>query len=247
MNSEPSEHGNDPIEASSSQKLRKCSFVGSMKLLLLKCIREFDAHRAVHGKKDEVFEKVLERFINVSPKEQWNRMQKPKVKTIRDKFRTLLNARMKVNAMNLNATGHDEDVTETDQLLDDFILEIREHEENHRKTQGKSLLKDKALSKAGEEIQAQALERGLKNQGSSSKTKKRVASDCDGFDEWCESMKTELDEQKKLRRQEIALKKEELEVQKKNNETEEQKTEILKKQSDATIALMTALANKLDK
>ena len=92
---------------------------------MLKAVREFDAHLAGFGEKDKTFSQVYERFtVNLSPK-LLLRQKKPSLKTLRNKFRTMLSARKQLNAKNEAASRICETVTEEEQQLDDFLVEIR--------------------------------------------------------------------------------------------------------------------------
>ena len=105
-------------------KLKKFVFSKAAKILLLKCVREQDAHLASHGEKDKMFHKVHEKFLSTLPMESLIRSKKPSVKTLRDKLSSLLSSRKTKNENNKTASGIAEEVTEADQLLDDFLLEI---------------------------------------------------------------------------------------------------------------------------
>lgn len=48
-------------------KLTKFMYTTNHKLVLLKCIREVDAHRAAQGESDNAFEKVLSSFVSIVP------------------------------------------------------------------------------------------------------------------------------------------------------------------------------------
>ena len=76
-----------------SVKLKKYTFTRDARLLLLKAVRESDAHLAGHGEKDKTFEKVRSRLMSEVPAKLLLTNQKPSVTTLRDKFRTMLTAR----------------------------------------------------------------------------------------------------------------------------------------------------------
>ena len=142
-----------------SVKLKKYTFSKDARLLLLKAVREFDAHLPGYGEKGKKFSKVYERFTeNLSPK-LLLRQQKPSLKTLRDKFRTMLSARKQQNAKNAAASGICEIVTEEEQLLDDFLLEIREEKSEREMKKKNSSQAEERLVNAGEKIQSMALER----------------------------------------------------------------------------------------
>lgn len=61
---------------------------GYLKTLLLLCICEHEPHRAVKKELDKKFGPVLEDYIQNYLSRSWKRMNKPFVKTARDKFRS---------------------------------------------------------------------------------------------------------------------------------------------------------------
>eukprot|EP00171_Calliarthron_tuberculosum_P023242 IDg23242t1 len=172
----------DEILASSdaSMNLMKYTFTKSARLLLLKCVREHDAHLAAHGEKDKAFEKVHQRFMNDIPVQTLLRHHKPSVKTLRDKFRTMLAARKSKNRVNEAASGICEIVTEEDQLLDNFLLEI----EDAKLQRKQEAITDANSAKAG---------------------KKRNRDEDDGWSEWMEMMAREMESQKKMKADEIEI------------------------------------------
>ena len=107
-----------------SEKLKKFVFSKEAKSLLLKCVCEQDAHLASHGDKDKIFRKVHEKFLYTRPLESLIRCKKPSVKNLRDKLRSLLSGRKTKNGTNKTASWIIEEVTDADQLLDEFLLEV---------------------------------------------------------------------------------------------------------------------------
>lgn len=82
-----------PLQAQLTLKMKKFTFTASYKLLLLKCVCEFDAHRAAHGGKGKHFQKVLVRFVALMPPHIWTRSQKPILETLHGKLRPTMSAR----------------------------------------------------------------------------------------------------------------------------------------------------------
>lgn len=80
--------------------LKKFVFTSDLKLLILHSIRQHDGHRAKKGKKDTVFENILDTFVQNVPHHVWRAHQKPVLKTVRDKFRNMLRDRKSVNSKN---------------------------------------------------------------------------------------------------------------------------------------------------
>lgn len=83
-----------------------------------------------------------------------------------------MSMRSKTKSDNEKATGISEIVTDSDLLLDDFILEQKEYDAHIKKQQGTASLKEKELNKAGEEIQTQAVQRMSSGAGPSNARKK---------------------------------------------------------------------------
>jgi len=73
-----------------SVKLKKYTFTKETRMLLLQSVRECDAHLAAHGAKDKLFAQVYERFTTNLTPSALLRHQKPSVKTLRDKLRSML-------------------------------------------------------------------------------------------------------------------------------------------------------------
>ena len=109
-----------------SVKLKKYTFIKETRMLLLQSVREFDAHLAALGEKDKLFAQIHQRFIENLPSSALLRQQRPSLKTLRDKLRSMLTTLESQNGKNIAASGITEIVTEEDQLLDDFLLEINE-------------------------------------------------------------------------------------------------------------------------
>ena len=84
---------------------------------------------AGYGEKDVIFDKIQEKFVQSLPTQKLIVHQKSTVKKLRDKLRNLLATRKSKNAQNEAASGKAEEVSEADQLLDDFLLEIEEEKE----------------------------------------------------------------------------------------------------------------------
>lgn len=83
--------------------------------------------------------------------------------------------RKRTNARNEAATGIKEDVGDKEQLLDDFILEQKENDEEIKEKKESKSKKDKSVTAAGEANQAQAVKRCGEG-GNASKKKKRSLS-----------------------------------------------------------------------
>lgn len=95
-------------------KLHKYIFTKKQKLLLLHEVREYGTHHAPYRKKDEAFEKVKDTLIHNMPSVTWLRYQKPQMKTVCGKFRSLVASGRKKNKRNANASGVQEVLGSTD-------------------------------------------------------------------------------------------------------------------------------------
>lgn len=116
----------------------------------MKSIREFDAHLTGHGAEDKVFERVHGRFITLLPSYIAIRHQKPSEETLQDKLGTMITVRKSKNRTNVSASGISETVTEEDQLLDDFVLDIEEKRLQRKQECDQLSHNEKRLVAAGE-------------------------------------------------------------------------------------------------
>lgn len=86
-----SAHGNSTV------KQKKFTFCKTFKLILLQAVQQHDAHRAPHGKMDERYRQVLQTFLNNLSERIWSNVQKPQIKTPRDKVRSMIADRRSTN------------------------------------------------------------------------------------------------------------------------------------------------------
>lgn len=97
-------------------------------LLLLKCVRQFDANHVAYGAKVKAFSKALNDFLGRIPDYIWQGQNRLGIQTLRDKLLSLMMERKTQNKTNEILSGVQEEVSESDQLLDDFLLESKEDE-----------------------------------------------------------------------------------------------------------------------
>lgn len=64
-----------------------------MKHTLLQSVQHHNMHLAPHGKKDKSFAKVMEIIVSNIPHFAFTQMQKSSVKTVRDKFLSMIRER----------------------------------------------------------------------------------------------------------------------------------------------------------
>lgn len=185
-------------------------------------------------------------FIENLPSAASTRYRKPTVKTLRDKFRLMMKARDDKNRVNERATGlGGGEATRAELLLCDLLLEVREYEEERHKTREEQQEKKKLLDAAGEAMQAQALERSIREPGSARKKRKARCEDFD-FDGSCADRNADMEANKKLRSEELALRKSEIELQEKIFEEAQKDLEAMRKEQSATLELLAAMAHKLN-
>lgn len=209
MTSDIEENG---TETPARVSLRRFSFCSTSRMTLLQCVREFEAHLADHGKKDGAFQNVLDRFIGLTPPVRWRRMQKPKLKTVRDKFRSMLQIRKEEVKAYESASGVSEPVTEENKLLDEFLFEIKEKEETARMEAETASNRDRALTEAGRRLQEQGLQR---RPASSGRLRQRSSeSATDDWNEFTDSIEAQMAKKVKLQEDDLKMRKEELNMMK---------------------------------
>ena len=79
-------------------------------------------------------------------------MQKPTMKTMRDKLRCRMADRREVNKINANISGIAETIGPADELLDHFLREVQELEEARARERNETTAREEALIQ-GEKIQ----------------------------------------------------------------------------------------------
>lgn len=232
--------------ADASVKLKKYTFTKQSRLNLLKCVREVDAHLVGHGEKDKAFETVHTKFMKHIPVQVLVRHQKPTVKTLRDKLRSMICARKSKTRLNEAASGISEIVSEEDQLLDDFILEVQEAKLAKKEETQKMTQNEAKLVAAGKEIQQQALSRVRKDNQNTTKPKKRKRDEDGSWNEWMEVMASSIQDQKKMKSDELEIRKRELQLQENKWEEERIEREHRRATEQATLDLLVSLTKKLD-
>lgn len=103
--------------------LQKFQFNRAHKVLLVKCVRQHDAHRGEHGQLDRKFDPVREELISHLMPALRIRNKKPTIKTLRDKFRLMLKARESAVKETAGAFGIVDERSEMEVLLDHLIAE----------------------------------------------------------------------------------------------------------------------------
>ena len=145
------------IEDVNESRRSKFSFGKESKLLLLKCVRQHDAHRAEHGQIDKKFRPVYDDFIQNMPPSVWKSMKPPSIKTLPDKLRVMLKARKSHVAASEAASGIVENRSEIDMLLDEILTEKEDFIQERRNEREELNVREEALVVAGQSIQRMAL------------------------------------------------------------------------------------------
>ena len=236
-----------PSNGDRDGKLKKFTFSKETKYVLLQAVRMHNAHRAPHGKKDEYYSKVLNTVVSNLPATTWASMQKPTMKTMRDKFRAMMADRKETNKRYANSSGIDEVIGPADQLLDDFLLEVQESEESRQKEREEANAREEAMASAGEQIQRNALTRRLsvgdEGSGSSRSTPRKRRAE-DQLDGWKDAIERELQRKRQSREKELELRSEELKLSKEKWEQEKLDREHSREQSRKQMDLLISFLQK---
>lgn len=228
---------------------RKFFFTKEFQLLMLQAVRQHDAHKAIHGKKDEAFGDVVRTFVDSVPATTWRTMKKPTIKTLRDKFRALLADRKIRVERNHASAGIAEEVGPMDQLLDDFKLEMDNLEEQRRTDRIAQYTSDQALQHESDVIQRYA---GTSRQtvGDSGAVSSRITPSkrrsVDHDETWLEMMKEDLRSKRAARERELCIQERQLELREKEFEEKKKDREVQREQIRTTLRLLSALSEKLN-
>lgn len=243
--------GNDVVEPVKLRtvRLRKFAYTKQLKLILLQSVRQHDAHRAQHGKMDECFSKVLDTFTSNAASSAWDTMVKPTVKTLRDKFRSMMADRKSANSMMVGQSGVTEEVGPIEQLLDDLTVEKADDDEDGRRRRQARGVREEALAAAGESIQRTAVTRRLSvgddGRGSSRESTPKKMRTSGDLEEWNKTLINELADRRESRNKELTLREEELQLRREKWDEEKKDRELQRQQSKAQLDLLTTLASKL--
>lgn len=112
-------------------KVRKFIFSKDSEHLLLQNVRQQDAHRTPHDRNGDAFGQVSETLIKCMFSCFCSRYQKPTMKNVRDRLRSMLVDRWKGNRCNINSSGIQEVVGPVEQLSDEFFSEVDDWEEDN--------------------------------------------------------------------------------------------------------------------
>lgn len=88
----------------------------------------------------------------------FRRQQKPSAKFLLERFSKLTEARRRVVKSNESTSGISEVLTESDEFIDDFILEMDEHEEEVKREKEEQTDAEKSFIAVGEYIRDKGYE-----------------------------------------------------------------------------------------
>lgn len=242
--------------------LSRFNFNIQSKLTLVQSVGAHGAHVAEHGHLDAVFEEVRKTFIQNLPPSTWTTHSKPSVKTLRDKFRYMMRARRTVDRSNAGASGIAEDITETDQVLDDLITEKDEEEEEKKVARDEASAKESDLIEKGFELRGAAScrtqseseeEKKARREERANNRKRRLEEGTDG-DEWSQMMRTQLVERREemkrandIRTQEVALMRERFEQDRQERQDDRQERQAAAEQNAKQLEFMASITSVLYK
>ena len=86
VSTESDQNGADAADVRSGAKMKRFAFTYDFKMLLPQCVRQTNAQRAVHRKKDELFNKVREMCMSQVPSKTWIFHQHSSLKKLRESF-----------------------------------------------------------------------------------------------------------------------------------------------------------------
>lgn len=140
-------------------KKRRIRFNKSLDAALLKCVTITGCHLAAHGKMQSKYEEAIPHFVQSAPLHTLDNVQQPSWKTLSDRFKKIVEEHRTARKRNERATGISEEYGEREQLLDDLLLEIDEHEENIREKNEEKTALEQRLATGGEEIRRLSMNR----------------------------------------------------------------------------------------
>jgi len=140
-------------------KSKRFSYTPAWDLLLLKAVTSSRAHLSEHGEATKLYGESLEMMLKAAPQETFVRIKKPVWKSVRDRYKKISEEHAEKMKMSKPLSGVTEERGEREVLLDDLILEKKEHDEQRRSDAAKSTQKEARLIKAGEAIRALATSR----------------------------------------------------------------------------------------
>lgn len=238
----------------------KFTFSVENKLLLAQSVATHSAHLAEHGHLDEEFEKVRLTFLENLPKSTWETVSVPGVKTLRDKFRAMIRARRIADRSNASASGISEEITETDQVLDDLIKEKDDYEEEKKEAKDEATAKEADLVGKGFELRGSASCRTKKESEEEKanrkkergQNRKRRRDEFETDDDYNKLARQNLEDKRvqnklnhELRLQELALQREKFEEDRLDRQAAREQNARQVEQNEKQWELVTLLLNKL--
>lgn len=121
----------------------------NIRFLLLHSVLMRKVHKAEWGKKDDEFTKVLHTFWQFLPSEVKYLHVFRTVNAIKTKVRNMMADRKIHVAFMINQSGFDEEASQVDELLDDFLQELEDIQTKKRKKDDDAADREEALTTAG--------------------------------------------------------------------------------------------------
>lgn len=114
------------MAASEAGRTKRFAFNEELDLLLMDVVVKSNAHVSKYGEVEKAFGSVLSMFCASSSvlKAIEGGAPVPKLKTVRESFKSLIKKRRSVNKLNIAASGIAKDSTPLDEMLDSIIDEM---------------------------------------------------------------------------------------------------------------------------
>ena len=153
-----------------------------MEEVLLKCMHRHQAHVAPHGQSNRLYENVHMQFISDLPVPIWKRIEKPTVKALRDKYRTMARGRSQY----LASVAGDEHESEATLLFCLMVSSTKKEEltKTRRETQEQVLTRESALETTGNALREQDVRRISELDALSEPAPKRTQRIMESHDIW---------------------------------------------------------------
>ena len=152
-----------PAGDSNGSKKKRIRFIAAKDYLLLQAVCSARAHVAPHGETGRRFDEAARTFVEAAGSSLGDVLT-PSMKTVRDRFTTVIEKRKVDVKRTTAASGIVEERGAKEELMDDLIFEMEEHLERKRAEEAERTEKEKQLVEAGEEVRRKALSR-LNGQG----------------------------------------------------------------------------------
>lgn len=121
----PASNASNPENQGNAQRKKLCRFTYLLSYdeVLVKVVKDVDAHKAQHWKKEQASKAVRNKVMMVIPRSFFETYELPSLKSSRDRYMRLENKRRETVRLSEVTSGNMETVTELDIRLDDLIHE----------------------------------------------------------------------------------------------------------------------------